>query len=219
MVSCFPRFVGAQHCFVGTVVKVHTQHDYKLGASESGATLALFGSVLWVDSRYIDDDTFLPMQVSLINQSEISLPRKFTIQILEFLEKELRSEAPHLRMAELTVVFLKSGPAKKLNKTFRGRDYATDILSFSSGVKPRKLTAEHFFPFGELVLCPQVLKKQAKEHGLSFKAEFAYMLIHGVLHLLGYDHEGEGASAKRKARVMFAVQDQLFDRLRKKYDF
>lgn len=159
------------------------------------------------------------MQLSLINQSDISLPKKLTIQTLEFLQAQLKAKAPFLRQADLTVVFLEPAAAKKLNKSFRGRNYATDILSFSSGIRPRKSQADQIFPFGELVLCPQVLKKQAKEHGLSFKAEYAYMLIHGVLHLLGYDHEGETASAKRKARVMFALQDQLFDRLRKKYDF
>jgi len=159
------------------------------------------------------------MQVSLINQSEISMPRAWAIQVLKFLQAELKKQHPELKRADLTVVFLNRPQAKKLNKTFRGRDYATDILSFSSGVKPKKLSAQHFFPFGELVLCPQVLKKQATEHELSFKAELAYMLIHGVLHLLGYDHEGRGPVGRKKAEQMLSLQDQLFDRLRKKYDF
>jgi probable rRNA maturation factor len=159
------------------------------------------------------------MQVSLVNQSEVSMPKKFTLEVLSNLEKLLAKKHPHLKCGDLTVVFLNPIPAKKLNKIFRGRNYATDILSFASGVKLTRLQKQHFFPFGELVLCPEVLKKQAKDHELSFKAEYAYMLIHGVLHLLGYDHEGEGTAARRKAQVMFKLQDQLFDRLRKKYDF
>lgn len=105
---------------------------------------------------------------------------------------------------DLTVVFLDPGPAKKLNFQFRQKKYATDILSFMTD-SPEEL--------GELVLCPQVLQRQAQEHDLSFKLELSYMLIHGVLHLLGYDHE----RSEKEAKKMFRIQDQLFDRLRVKF--
>jgi len=62
---------------------------------------------------------------------------------------------------------------------------------------------------GELILCPQVLKAQAKEHDFSFQEELGYMIIHGVLHLLGYDHEKTSHQAKK----MFRLQDQIFDKL------
>jgi probable rRNA maturation factor len=86
---------------------------------------------------------------------------------------------------------------KKLNKKMRQANYATDILSFCG---------DEGDSFGELVICPQVLKKQAKEHGFSFQHELIYMLIHGVLHLLGYDHEQH----QRKASEMFRIQDKIF---------
>jgi probable rRNA maturation factor len=57
-----------------------------------------------------------------------------------------------------------------------------------------------------MILCPQVLTRQAREHGLTFKQELAYMLCHGVLHLLGYDHE----NSKKEAEVMYALQDKAF---------
>ena len=59
---------------------------------------------------------------------------------------------------------------------------------------------------GELVLCPQVVLKQSKEHNLSFRLELTYMLIHGVLHLLGYEHEGSA----HRALEMFNIQDLIF---------
>ena len=126
------------------------------------------------------------------------MPRKWMQECFAFIRKELKIKD------DLTVVFLDPAPAKKLNHQFRKKKYATDVLSFSSDL-PGEL--------GELVMCPQVLQRQAKEHGLSLKAELSYMLIHGVLHLLGYDHE----KSEREAQKMFRIQDQLFDRLRIKF--
>lgn len=103
---------------------------------------------------------------------------------------------------ELSVVFLDSKEAKKTNKQFRGKDYATDVLSFES------LSPDHF---GDLVLCPQVLQKQAQEHGLKYQEELGYMLLHGILHLLGYDHE----TSPQEAEVMFQIQDATFQTLLK----
>lgn len=137
---------------------------------------------------------------NLINHSRVRMPRQWLQKNWLFLQKELR-----LKGSEITVVFLDPGPAKKINRQYRQKKYATDVLSFKSET-PGEL--------GELILCPQVLQRQAKEHDLSFKAELSYMLIHGVLHLLGYDHE----KSSREATEMFKIQDQLFDRLCAKFD-
>src|SRR3989344_7852845 len=123
------------------------------------------------------------MKILVVNRSSVRAPRKFIdtwcAQIQkEFLKREVFTKAQ--ATCELTVVFLNPKEAKKTNKRFRGKDYATDVLSFD-GMSPEHL--------GDLVMCPQVLKKQAKEHGLSFQEELGYMLLHGILHLLGYDHE------------------------------
>lgn len=147
--------------------------------------------------------------INLINQSTTPMPRKFIQQWLSLTLKDLSKQPPVAGQAkvELSVVFLDLADAKKLNRTYRQRNYATDILSFE-GEWPA--TAN----WGELVICPTVLKKQAKVHGHSFKAELGYMLIHGVLHLLGHDHE----KSRIKADRMFQIQDQLFDRLRAKFE-
>ncbi|MNT92934.1 Endoribonuclease YbeY [compost metagenome] len=59
-------------------------------------------------------------------------------------------------------------------------------------------------------MCPDVLKKQAKDHDLTYKHELGYMLLHGVLHLLGYDHE----TSEEDAEKMFKIQDEAFEKLR-----
>lgn len=140
------------------------------------------------------------MNLNFVNQSQVRMPRKWIQQCADLIAKELKLEAK-----ELTIVFLDPPVARKINFQYRKKNYATDILSFSSD-SPEEL--------GELVICPQVLQKQAQEHELRFKAELAYMLIHGVLHLLGHDHE----KSSKEAAQMFRIQDQLFDRVRSKFD-
>jgi probable rRNA maturation factor len=160
------------------------------------------------------------MKTLLINNSEFRLQKKFIEDWLKSLAQKLKLPAK----TEITVVYLDEGPARKLNLEFRKRDYATDILSFQPIVSPevkvptRKNTKKTIPPsLGELVLCPEVLERQAKAHRHSFKSELGYMLIHGVLHLLGYDHEGSGPKALAEAKKMYKLQDQLFESLTKKF--
>lgn len=136
------------------------------------------------------------MIVEISNTTAIAVPQKKILTWIKFFEKKL----PDLREKTLTVVFVPASRIRRLNKLYRKKNKATDVLSFA-GTYPEHL--------GDLVLCPQVIKKQAKEHGLTFKLELAYMILHGLLHLLGYEHE---ASAK-KAKIMFTLQDKIFESL------
>ncbi|QDK37337.1 rRNA maturation RNase YbeY [Bdellovibrio sp. NC01] len=145
------------------------------------------------------------MKVVVVNESKHAIPKKFIEQWTESVTAELRKRKvinAEKAKRELTLVFLDKKPAQKINKEFRGKDYATDVLSFDS-MDPSSL--------GELVMCPEVLKKQAKEHSLTFQKELGYMLLHGILHLLGYDHETSEADAKE----MFKIQDTIFEKLTK----
>ncbi len=149
------------------------------------------------------------MILNIINQSDIKIPRQF----LNWWANHLKTQLVQKKILKgkqssdqsLTVVFLNPGPAKKMNFQFRQKNYATDVLSFES------MDGDSF---GELIMCPQVLRKQAKEHGLLFREELAYMMTHGMLHLLGYDHE----TSERDAQIMFSIQDEIFDRLLETYD-
>jgi probable rRNA maturation factor len=137
----------------------------------------------------------------LINSSEIRMPKAFIKQWLEEVCSCLRKKKIFLKKKQsLTVIFLNRLPAKAINFQYRKKNYATDILSFDGdGVES----------LGELVLCPEILQRQAVEHDLSFRQELGYMLIHGVLHLLGYDHEKN----QEEAQEMFQLQDEIFDQL------
>lgn len=79
---------------------------------------------------------------------------------------------------ELSIVLVGQEKIQKLNHRYRGKNIPTDILSFSFNST-----------MGELVICPAIIKKNAKRYAMSFTKELKKVIVHGVLHLLGYDHE------------------------------
>ena len=85
---------------------------------------------------------------------------------------------------------------RRLNRQYRGKDYATNVLSFPYEDAP----GGHSPLLGELVLCPAVVKREASEQGKALRDHYAHLTIHGVLHLLGYDHEND-ADAERMEKL------------------
>ncbi len=143
------------------------------------------------------------MKALIVNDTEIKISEKFLKDSLKKISSALEKKKIVDKVVgskELTLVFLDKLAAKKLNWQYRQKDYATDILSFESG-DPESL--------GELVFCPEVLETQAKEHKQSFDQELGLMLLHGVLHLLGFDHEAGGDEEKK----MMALQEEVFKEL------
>ena len=80
---------------------------------------------------------------------------------------------------DLSVVLVKKSKMQEFNRVYRGKDAPTNVLSFQ----------EEELGLGELVLCPAQIRKDAKKYGITFKAELVRIFIHGLLHLVGYDHE------------------------------
>ncbi len=146
------------------------------------------------------------MKVIIVNPSEKPPIASKDLQILTqkicdyFLTKKLKNKSFLKRAKELTLVFLNASEMKKINRQFRNKNKPTDILSFSS---------PDLQSLGELLLCVDVLKKQAKNQKHSLKSEISYMLIHGILHLLGYDHE----VSPQEEKTMFNLQDNCFKEL------
>lgn len=89
---------------------------------------------------------------------------------------------------QLTVRFVDAKEGRALNRDFRGKDYATNVLTFVYETQP---------VLGDLVICTAVVRREAKEQGKPFKAHLAHMVVHGMLHLQGYDHETGAADAAR----------------------
>ena len=137
------------------------------------------------------------MQLIFINHSGRRIPRKYLQQAMSYFKRHLPKKFSRVLDKELALVFLPESQAKALNLQYRKKNYATDVLSFQGDGDS----------LGELVFCPEVVARQAGEHHLSFRDELTYMCLHGLLHLLGYDHEKD----KAQARAMFRLQDRLFD--------
>ena len=140
------------------------------------------------------------MKLEFINNEKSSLvSKKFLKDSLQFFEKALirKKILPVDSNKKLTIVFVSAKSIQNLIKKLLKKNYVTDILSFSP-LQENSL--------GELVLCTAKIKSQAKEHHLTVEEETAYLILHGLLHLLGYQHEQGGPSAKK----MYKVQDEIF---------
>ena len=97
-------------------------------------------------------------------------------------EKVLKGE--NRKEIGLSIVFVGQGRMRKLNKKYRGKNKITDVLSFGDELN-------------EIVVCLREVKKNAKRYNLTFKKELAKVLIHGILHLSGYEHEKDKKEADK----------------------
>ena len=91
--------------------------------------------------------------------------------------------------AEITVRFVDADEGRQLNRDYRGKDYATNVLSFAYASEPAVS--------GDLVLCVPVLRREAEAQDKQIDAHSAHLIVHGMLHLQGYDHETGSAEALR----------------------
>nr|WP_226997836.1 rRNA maturation RNase YbeY [Moraxella bovoculi] len=84
---------------------------------------------------------------------------------------------------------------RQLNLDARGKDYATNILSYPSELPSDVLALMDDIPLGELIICHEVLVREADEQDKRFEDHLHHLLVHGILHLLGFDHEISDADA------------------------
>lgn len=101
--------------------------------------------------------------------------------------------------AEITVRFVAAEEGQALNRDYRGKDYATNVLSFVYASEPVS---------GDLVICAPVVAREAREQNKTLAAHYAHLLVHGVLHLQGFDHE-----TAKEARIMEAREREIVTRL------
>jgi probable rRNA maturation factor len=120
-----------------------------------------------------------------------------------------------VRRAELGVLFVGEKRIRLLNRRYRGIDRPTDVLSFPQfeGLKEikeqQKKAPSAGIPLGDIVICPSVAMKNAARYSTTLKEEIRRLLVHGFLHLLGYDHE----RGPNEARKMRRKEAELLDAL------
>lgn len=103
---------------------------------------------------------------------------------------------------------------KTLNRVWRGKDKITDVLSFESGRfgkagKDFIFAPDAIFHLGQIFICYSVAARQARKDGHFLDKEMAVLLIHGILHLAGYDHE----KSVQEARKMFRLQEKIMNKI------
>jgi probable rRNA maturation factor len=103
--------------------------------------------------------------------------------------------------ADVTVRVVGEAEARRLNRVYRGRDRATNVLSCAYERRTGAVS-------GDIALCAPVIRREAARQGKRIEAHYAHLVVHGLLHLQGYDHE-----APRAARRMEALETQILAKL------
>ncbi|WP_029512672.1 rRNA maturation RNase YbeY [Mycoplasmopsis iners] len=124
-------------------------------------------------------------------------------QILENLRNYFEID----KIVSVDVSIVDNQTIQSLNKEYRGKDYPTDILSFDFGEQDF-YNEMPFLPLGELVISHEKVESQANEFGHSLKREYCYLFAHGLIHLMGYDHEEENERIEMNKMV-----DDIFNPL------
>ncbi len=133
--------------------------------------------------------------VEVNNLTTVSIDEEFLKKVAKIVLKEENKEK-----AELSIALVGQGRIRELNKKYRGENRVTDVLSFPESkalLKKFKVgPLQKIQGLGEIVICLREIKKNAKRFETTFEKELARILIHGILHLLGYNHEKSKEAAK-----------------------
>jgi probable rRNA maturation factor len=133
----------------------------------------------------------------------VALPRDALRLSLQFADATHRALLPRHRVArwlraalaapaEITLRIVGADEGRSLNREFRGKDGATNVLTFAYEREPRVVA--------DLVLCAPVVAREARAQGLDLEAHYAHLVVHGALHAQGFDHESAGEAEAMEAR-------------------
>lgn len=126
----------------------------------------------------------------MVNSTSTQLPEQTDLE-----QWVAAAVAQHRDEAEVSVLIVDTEEGAELNEQWRGKQGATNVLSF-----PSDLPAELNLPLlGDLIICAPVVEREAQEQSKALQAHWAHMMIHGTLHLLGYDHIIEAEAEEMEA--------------------
>jgi len=114
-------------------------------------------------------------------------------QITKWVNATLRVET------EVTIRFVDEEEGRMLNSAYRGKDYATNVLTFPLSEEPHLM--------GDIIICSPVVAQEAKVQSKSLEAHYAHLTVHGVLHLHGYDHETDEQAALMESIEVTTLQN------------
>ncbi len=122
------------------------------------------------------------MKISINNNGGYSIRKKQINKLFRLIDIELKK----ISDCEVSIAFVNNLAIKKLNKNYRHISKPTDVLSFAEFEEFKQIKKKSYL--GEIIISYPYMKKQAKDNNKLIHQEIAYMLTHGLLHLIGYDH-------------------------------
>lgn len=140
------------------------------------------------------------MPVVMNNEQDlIQIPENWQEKIDKVVELCLIQEDVD-RRAEVDLLFVDNAAIREMNRTYRDKDSATDVLSFPMYEADEPIDDEEEILFGDIVISLERAKEQCAEYGHSLEREVMYLLVHGLLHLAGYDHMEEEEKKEMRQR-------------------
>ena len=136
------------------------------------------------------------------NQTEKAPFRGYKTAIRRVVDAVLEEEGFE-KAAEVSVTLVSPEEIQALNREWRGIDRPTDVLSFPLDEEDY---AGRYIPLGDVIICPAVIYRQSADFGTTYRQEFCLMVIHSVLHLLGWDHMEEN-----EKQEMFDKQEKILE--------
>lgn len=156
------------------------------------------------------------MDAIISNETETEISEK----IYELIKKAIEASLNELKIdepVEISVTITDNENIKELNREYRDNDSATDVLSFpmmdlgriinNNDIKKQNIFGQTV-PFGDIVISYQRAVEQAEEYGHSIERELAFLTVHSMLHLAGYDHMTE-----KEEKEMFALQELILNNI------
>jgi len=140
------------------------------------------------------------MEDYIFNTTDEEIDTTELDQVLKFACKHLKIENPLLN-----VVIVDNERIREINKTYRNKDAVTDVISFAFE-EVKDVDYEDVRFLGEIYISYERCKEQASDFGHSVRREFCYLAVHGLLHLLGYDHMEE-----EDKKVMRALEEEILN--------
>ncbi len=142
------------------------------------------------------------------NSSFLDVEDVARVAMLKALDMAILPRKLEGRSLEASIVLANDDLAQVLNRTYREKDTPTNVLSFATLDSDDPIPDEGPFPLGDIILAYQTIDTEAREQGKFFKDHYIHLVVHGTLHLLGYDHINED-----EANIMETLEIRILEKL------
>lgn len=145
---------------------------------------------------------WLVMSIGIFNKTEEKIDKRFVRKVVKHTLKKMEAEK-----SEVNIIFVGLEEIHEINKTYRNVDRPTDVISFALE-DTEDVTVYEERVLGDIYICLDKVHEQAKEYGHTEIREMAFLIVHGLLHLLGYDH-----MIKEEEKIMFGLQEEILNEM------